>query len=136
MQFVILDVLIILLLCFLLLSSSFPLSSWSSVNSKFTGWTVNGRSPCGHNTLRSQCISDQENLEAVEMNLFGTTCTKDGFTCKNQKQFDVNKTEVCPHEMKPIQAMKIRHECPTQASKLNWIRFFFASLWASPENNS
>ena len=52
------------------------------------------------------------------MNLFGTTCTKDGFTCSNQKSFDVNKTETCPD---PFKGMKIRHECPIQASKSNQI---------------
>lgn len=49
------------------------------------------------------------------MNLFGTTCTKDGFTCTNQKSFDVNKTETCPQ---PVE-MKMRYECPIQASKPN-----------------
>lgn len=75
----------------------------------FTGWAVDGKSPCGSQTVRSQCVST-DNLAIEELNLIDTTCTSNGFTCGDQKKYDKHNTEVCPS------SMKNRFECPHTGS--------------------
>ena len=80
-------------------------------NTRFTAWSLNSKSPCGDQTVISQCLSPGDNLDADQMNLVNTACTKEGFQCKNQKDADPAKIEVCPS------SMNNRFECPYSPSK-------------------